>query len=173
MKRNMGGTDRSIRLAGAAILAAFCYNGLATGTVAWVFTGIAILLVVTSIAGICPLYNLFEWDTLSVNALNLDADYRVLLRQGAVIVDVRSPMEFRLEHLAGSINIPIDELQASLCRLPGKGKPVVFCSSTGRRSLEAFRQLSALGYPNVYNGGRWTRLRRFLREPQSYQQTLT
>ncbi len=41
-------------------------------------------------------------------------DFRQLLAKGAVIVDVRTPEEFRSGHLAGAINIPLDRLPSQI-----------------------------------------------------------
>jgi rhodanese-related sulfurtransferase len=72
----------------------------------------------------------------------------------AVIVDVRSPGEFASGHVPGSINIPVQELQARLGELD-RARPLITCCASGLRSRVAVRLLEASGYASVTNGGSW------------------
>lgn len=56
MKLNMGRTDRSIRLAIAAIIAVLLFTGQIAGIAAFVLGIVAVVFVATSIAGWCPGY---------------------------------------------------------------------------------------------------------------------
>ncbi|WP_326370332.1 YgaP family membrane protein [Flavobacterium sp. SUN046] len=56
MKKNMGSTDKIIRLIVAIILATLSYMGVVTGTVAIVFYTVAIVFALTSMIRFCPLY---------------------------------------------------------------------------------------------------------------------
>ena len=58
-------------------------------------------------------------------------------RDAIVVVDVRSPKEFAAGTMKGAINIPIDDLEAGLAKLP-TDKPIVFVCATGGRSGEAY-----------------------------------
>jgi len=60
-------------------------------------------------------------------------DLREKINQGATIVDVRTPDEFRSGHVKGSINIPLDRIQNQLNKLD-KSKPVITCCRSGARS---------------------------------------
>jgi len=84
-------------------------------------------------------------------------DYQELLKKGALIIDVRTKEEYRQGHLKSSVNIPLDTLSTHYSKLK-KGKPVIFCCATGRRSGLAKRILKSKGYIEVYNGGSWRRL---------------
>ena len=57
-------------------------------------------------------------------------DYKGLLADGAIIVDVRSKGEFAAGHIKGSVNIPLDTLSASLKKLPNKEKVVITCCAS-------------------------------------------
>ena len=63
-------------------------------------------------------------------------DYGTLVRQGAIILDVRSKGEYSGGHIKGSINIPVDQLKSNLSRLPDKQKP-----KTGIEGLEKIQAL--------------------------------
>lgn len=83
-----------------------------------------------------------------------------LIQEGAVIIDVRTPGEFKGGHVKGAINIPLDKLSSSTGKLK-KDKPIITCCASGMRSGSAKGMLSAKGF-NVYNGGSWTSLNRYI-----------
>ena len=66
MKKNMGGTDRTIRLLIAAIVVALYYFGIISGTLAIVLLAFAAIFVLTSFISFCPLYTLFGMNTCKV-----------------------------------------------------------------------------------------------------------
>ena len=73
------------------------------------------------------------------------------------IVDVRTPEEFAGGNVTGSVNIPLQSLQASLSKVP-KNKAIITCCASGMRSGSAKSILKAAGY-NVHNGGGWMSLK--------------
>ncbi|MEN9700631.1 MAG: hypothetical protein RLZZ301_1829 [Bacteroidota bacterium] len=83
-------------------------------------------------------------------------DYKELVAQGAVIVDVRTPSEYKGGHIRGSINVPLQSLQSHLSKLP-KNKTIITCCASGMRSGSAKSMLAAAGF-TVYNGGGWMSL---------------
>lgn len=82
-------------------------------------------------------------------------DYSQLIKQGAIILDVRSQGEFAGGHIKNSINIPVDQLSNQLGKLKDKNKCIVCCCASGMRSGTAKRILESKGYKAVYNGGSW------------------
>jgi len=82
-------------------------------------------------------------------------DYAKLIKEGAVIVDVRSKNEYSAGHIKGSVNIPVEILRDNLSRLKDKNKTVITCCASGMRSASAKSILRSNGYPNVHNGGGW------------------
>jgi len=64
----------------------------------------------------------------------------------AVIVDVRSPEEFAVEHVDGAINIPFDTLAQHAPTLPKDALVVTVCGKGGGRSERAAEALRALGF---------------------------
>ncbi|MBP7809857.1 MAG: rhodanese-like domain-containing protein [Bacteroidia bacterium] len=81
-------------------------------------------------------------------------DLTALLKEGAVIVDVRSKAEFSTGHAKGSINIPLEQIGSSVEKLK-KHNHVVVCCRSGNRSAQAQRVLQSKGLKNVTNGGSW------------------
>jgi phage shock protein E len=90
-------------------------------------------------------------------------DWKALVKEGAVIVDVRSRAEYAAGHIRNSINIPLQELDRHLGKLK-KDKTIITCCASGRRSGMAKSALQTKGYARVENGGGWMQLDRKLQE---------
>lgn len=86
-------------------------------------------------------------------------DFKQLVQEGAVIVDVRTPGEFQGGHIKGSINVPLQGIQSSLGKIP-KNKTIITCCASGMRSASAKNLLKSAGYAEVHNGGGWMSLKR-------------
>ena len=85
-------------------------------------------------------------------------DYKALLAEGAIIVDVRSPAEFSGGYIENSLNIPVGELMNKLEYLKDKNQTIITCCASGMRSGAAKQLLVAKGYTHVINGGGWRSL---------------
>lgn len=59
MKKNMGNTDRIIRLVIAGVLALLWFQNIITGTLGIVALVVAAVFILTSLVSFCPLYTLF------------------------------------------------------------------------------------------------------------------
>ena len=66
MTKNMGTTDKIIRLALAAVVAALYFTGTINGTLALVLGVFAIIFALTSLISFCPLYSIVGINTCSV-----------------------------------------------------------------------------------------------------------
>jgi phage shock protein E len=87
-------------------------------------------------------------------------DFAGLVKQGALILDVRSKGEYATGHIKGSVNIPVDQLGNDLSKLKDKNRTIITCCASGMRSASAKGILTSNGYPNVFNGGAWQSLDR-------------
>lgn len=81
-------------------------------------------------------------------------DYKLLIQNGAIIIDVRSKGEYQGGHIKGSTNIPLDILSHNLSKIK-KDKCVIVCCASGMRSASAKSILKSNGFAEVYNGGGW------------------
>lgn len=88
-------------------------------------------------------------------------DFTQLIKDGAIIVDVRSKGEFANGHVKGSLNIPLDQLKENLKKFKSKEQVIITCCASGMRSASAKGLLSSAGYTNVYNGGSWRSLEQY------------
>lgn len=84
-------------------------------------------------------------------------DYKQLMKNGAQIIDVRTPGEFQGGHIKGAVNIPLQNISSQMSRIR-KDKPVITCCASGMRSASAKSILTSKGYSEVYNGGGWLSL---------------
>lgn len=69
-----------------------------------------------------------------------------------LLIDVRTPQEFADGHIAGAINIPVEEIGGRLNEVPDD-KPVVLYCRSGNRSAQAANILVGAGYTGVYDLG--------------------
>ena len=78
-------------------------------------------------------------------------EYRA--REGAVLLDVRTPEEYREGHIPGSVNVPLQSIDKVASALADKTKTVfVYCRS-GARSSQAVAFMKQMGYTEVHNIG--------------------
>jgi Protein of unknown function (DUF2892) len=66
MTKNMGGTDRIIRIAVAIIVLALYFTGIITGTFGIIALVVAGIFLLTSFVSICPLYSILGMNTCGV-----------------------------------------------------------------------------------------------------------
>lgn len=85
-------------------------------------------------------------------------DLGELVKEGAIILDVRSKNEFASGHIKNAINISVDSLGNNLAKLKDKNQPIITCCASGMRSSAAKSILKSNGYTNVHNGGAWSSL---------------
>jgi cysteine synthase/rhodanese-related sulfurtransferase len=74
-----------------------------------------------------------------------------LVRQGALLLDVRTPAEYQGGHIAEAVNIPLQAIQAGPVEgLPAdKSAQIVTICGVGKRSMAALQLLKAQGYEKV------------------------
>jgi len=71
-----------------------------------------------------------------------------LIKNGAIVIDIRDAKDFGISHIPGAINISINDLtNLSL----NKNINIIVVCSHGLRSIAAAEKLFELGYTNVYN----------------------
>lgn len=90
------------------------------------------------------------------------ADFKALVKNGAIVLDVRSKGEYAGGHIKGSINIPLDLISSQLSKID-KSKVVITCCASGMRSASAKSILKSKGFSEVHNGGGWFSLQNKLK----------
>ena len=70
-----------------------------------------------------------------------------------LVVDVRTPQEFKGGAYPNAINIQLDELANRVDELGSKQRDITLYCASGARSAYAQRMLQQMGFSNVKNGG--------------------
>jgi len=94
----------------------------------------------------------------SLLGLGEKVNVKELIANGAIVLDVRSPAEFKDGHMKGAINFPLQNLNSQMNKLK-KDQVIVTCCRSGSRSGMAKRLLKSHGFQQVHNGGPWTNLK--------------
>lgn len=90
----------------------------------------------------------------------MDTLQEVLKKGDTTVVDVRTPAEYMGGHVAGSINIPVNEIVTRLDEF-GQMKNVVVCCASGIRSQLASKLLQQ-HHINCLDGGTWLNVNNYL-----------
>jgi len=85
-------------------------------------------------------------------ALDKPAD-KVADGNSPLIVDVRTPEEFRTGAYPGAVNIPLDDLPKRIAELGDKSRDITLYCASGARSAYAQKVLAQIGFTKLSNGG--------------------
>jgi len=90
-------------------------------------------------------------------------DAQAYLKNGAMVIDVRTAGEFVDRHLPIAVNLPLSEIETNLDRrVKNKNQVLLLHCQSGSRSASAKKKLIALGCPNTYNMGSYARAERIV-----------
>lgn len=82
---------------------------------------------------------------------------------GIIIIDVRTPAEFKSGNAQGSINIPLSDLEKKLEEIKRMPQPIVLCCASGSRSGKAMDYLQDNGV-KCENAGSWKNVGSYLKK---------
>ncbi|MDQ1803514.1 rhodanese-like domain-containing protein [Chryseobacterium sp. CKR4-1] len=105
--------------------------------------------------GIYVIYRVYRYQTL-------DNGLAQLIKNGAVILDVRTEKEYETGHINGSVNISLGTIRERYIELDPNKTYITVCSH-GLRSVKAENILKERGFLKVYNGGAWSDLEKTLK----------
>lgn len=83
------------------------------------------------------------------------AEVKKLKEDGAILIDVRTVMEYNEQHIEGALLLPLDDInKESVSKIAPDidTNMIVYCAS-GARSSMAVEKLKKLGYENVFDLG--------------------
>jgi phage shock protein E len=84
-----------------------------------------------------------------------------------LVLDVRTPEEFKSGHVQGAINVPVDELTTRISQVaPDKDTPIAVHCQSGGRSARAKKALDAQGYTHVQDLGSLAHARQVVENQQ-------
>lgn len=74
-----------------------------------------------------------------------------LVNEGAILIDTRTPAEFKAGHIAGAQNVPADSIANYIDKHANlKDKTFVFYCKTGVSTKVPAQKMRAAGFKNVY-----------------------
>lgn len=89
-----------------------------------------------------------------IRATKAPKDITAAIQQGAQLIDVRTPAEYKQSHISGAINLPLTELEKGKTPASAqKDTPIYLYCRSGNRSGRAATILKDAGYTRVYNLG--------------------
>ena len=106
------------------------------------------------ILAIYVVYRIYKYQTL-------DKGLDKLIKNGAIILDVRTEKEFETGHIAGSQNISLGTIRERYIELDPNKTYITVCSH-GLRSVKVENILKEKGFKKVHNGGAWSDLQKSL-----------
>lgn len=120
--------------------------------------------VLLAVAGFLLLAYLVAW-FLMREPRGRPVELRRALAEGAIVLDVRSPEEFRQGHHPAARNVPMDELRGRATELGDRDRPVIVYCASGMRSRRAVRILKEAGFQRVLDAGALRAMPRMPDEP--------
>ena len=81
-----------------------------------------------------------------------DIDVKKLMENRAMIVDVRTPDEFKSGHVKNAINIPLGTIANNINKLKKHEGPIIAYCRSGSRSSMAVKEMKSYGL-DAHNGG--------------------
>ncbi len=96
-------------------------------------------------------WNLFGHALSGINMLQPADVTRLINKDDAGVIDLRSEADFEKGHIINALNIPVAQLPDQLDKLkPYKDKGVIFYCASGSVAPKEARKLMNEGYPKVY-----------------------
>ena len=76
---------------------------------------------------------------------------KMMQKEEAILIDVRSNQEYQEGHLNGAINIPVYDIEKMITKIvKNENDTIILYCSSGQRSKSAKEILEKLGYNNVF-----------------------
>ena len=116
-----------------------------------------LILVAVIVAGSCTFIGQDKADNdpegyKTINAE--EAKIRIDSGEELIIVDVRTPEEYKEKHIPGAVLIPNETIQDSRpVELPDLDAEILIYCRSGNRSAQAAKKLSELGYTKLFDFG--------------------
>lgn len=101
------------------------------------------------------MFSIFNWHKIKI---------KKMLQQGAVVIDIRTPMEYDKGRVPNSINIPLDRLLLNTEKIKSIQQPIIVCCASGIRSSQAKKLIQLLGKKDIVNGGSWQSILKYYNE---------
>jgi len=85
------------------------------------------------------------------NKINYSQLKNLSQNQDSILIDIRSPQEYKEGHLSYAINIPFYEISNQIIDIiKDKNSIIILYCQSGHRSSKILKELKKLNYKNVY-----------------------
>lgn len=80
---------------------------------------------------------------------------QIVNQNNGLFLDIRETAEFKKEHIAESMSLPLSTLETNISKLNDPTQPIILICVSGQRSRTAAKQLRSNGFSDIYvlNGG--------------------
>ena len=87
---------------------------------------------------------------MNPTALISPDDAKLLISNGAILIDIREPDEYVSENISGSINVPLSSWRSECFDTYTKDKKLIFHCQSGNRTKQSLEKIHALGFGQCY-----------------------
>jgi rhodanese-related sulfurtransferase len=85
-----------------------------------------------------------------VNPLGTAEAIQIVNQRNGVFLDLRETAEFKKEHIAESMSLPLSTLEANIAKLKDPAQPIILICASGQGARTAAKQLRGKGFSNIY-----------------------
>lgn len=85
-----------------------------------------------------------------VNPLDTAEAIQIVNQRDGIFLDIREAAEFKKEHIAESMSLPLSTLEANIAKLKNPAQPIILICASGQRARAAAKQLRNHGFSNIY-----------------------
>lgn len=85
-----------------------------------------------------------------VNPVGTAEAIQIVNQRDGIFLDIREPAEFKKEHIAESMSLPLSTLEANIAKLKNPAQPIILVCASGQRARTAAKQLRGKGFSDIY-----------------------
>ena len=85
-----------------------------------------------------------------VNPVGTAEAIQIVNQREGIFLDIREPAEFKKEHIAESMSLPLSTLEANIAKLKNPAQPIILVCASGQRARTAAKQLRGKGFSDIY-----------------------
>jgi len=85
-----------------------------------------------------------------INPLSTAEAIQIVNQRDGIFLDIREAVEFKKEHIAESMNLPLSTLETNIAKLKDPAQAIISICVNGQRSRTAAKQLRSHGFSNIY-----------------------
>jgi rhodanese-related sulfurtransferase len=85
-----------------------------------------------------------------INPLGTAEAIQIVNQRDGIFLDIREKAEFKKEHIAESMSLPLSTLEENITKLKDPAQPIILICASGQRARTAAKQLRGKGFSNIY-----------------------